>query len=108
MTRRLAGGGIEFADAGEHQLKGQAGPARLWRVVRVVAGVGGAQRMDGLEAPLIQAADAAISEVSDIVGRLRCQPLLDRAAGLSLPESPIEASVRTAPGPEEPGPVGDG
>jgi class 3 adenylate cyclase/predicted ATPase len=51
-TQRLAGGGVGFADAGEHVLKGKAEPARLWRAVRVLAGVGGSQRIDGLEAPL--------------------------------------------------------
>ena len=34
------------------QLKGKAEPQRLWRATRVLAGVGGAQRIDGLEAPL--------------------------------------------------------
>jgi len=52
-TQRLAEGGVEFADAGEHALKGKAEPARLWRAVRVLAGIGGSQRVDGLEAPLI-------------------------------------------------------
>ncbi len=51
-TQRLAGG-VGFADAGEHRLKGKAEPQRLWRTVRVLAGVGGSQRVDGLEAPLI-------------------------------------------------------
>ena len=51
-TRRLAGSAVGFADAGEHQLKGKAEPQRLWRATRVLAGVGGAQRIDGLEAPL--------------------------------------------------------
>ena len=51
-TQRLAGGGIGFADAGEHALKGKAEPARLWRATQVLAGVGGTQRVDGLEAPL--------------------------------------------------------
>jgi class 3 adenylate cyclase/predicted ATPase len=51
-TRRLAEGGVGFADAGEHPLKGKAEPVRLWRAVRVLAGVGGVQRVDGLEAPL--------------------------------------------------------
>ena len=51
-TRRLAEGGVGFADAGEHALKGKAEPVRLWRAVRVLAGVGGSQRVDGLEAPL--------------------------------------------------------
>ena len=51
-TRRLAGAGVGFADAGEHALKGKAEPARLWRAIRVLSGVGGSQRVDGLEAPL--------------------------------------------------------
>jgi class 3 adenylate cyclase/tetratricopeptide (TPR) repeat protein len=51
-TQRLAAGAIGFADAGEHTLKGKAEPARLWRATRVLAGVGGSQRIDGLEAPL--------------------------------------------------------
>jgi class 3 adenylate cyclase/tetratricopeptide (TPR) repeat protein len=51
-TQRLAGSAVGFADAGEHALKGKAEPARLWRATRVLAGVGGSQRIDGLEAPL--------------------------------------------------------
>jgi class 3 adenylate cyclase/tetratricopeptide (TPR) repeat protein len=51
-TQRQAGAGVGFADAGEHALKGKAEPQRLWRATRVLAGVGGAQRVDGLEAPL--------------------------------------------------------
>jgi class 3 adenylate cyclase len=51
-TVQLAGGGVGFADEGPHTLKGKAEPVRLWRATRVLAGVGGAQRIDGLEAPL--------------------------------------------------------
>ena len=51
-TYRLAGSAIGFGDAGEHQLKGKTEPVRLWRATRVLAGVGGSQRVDGLEAPL--------------------------------------------------------
>jgi class 3 adenylate cyclase/tetratricopeptide (TPR) repeat protein len=51
-TYRLAGSAIGFADAGEHTLKGKAGPQHLWRATRVLSAVGGAQRVDGLEAPL--------------------------------------------------------
>jgi class 3 adenylate cyclase/tetratricopeptide (TPR) repeat protein len=51
-TVRLAGGGVGFAEDGLHALKGKAEPLRLWRATRVLAGVGGAQRVDGLEAPL--------------------------------------------------------
>ncbi len=51
-TQRLAGGGVGFADAGERALKGKAEPVGLWRATRVLAGVGGLKRLDGLEAPL--------------------------------------------------------
>jgi class 3 adenylate cyclase len=51
-TQRLAGRAVGFADAGQHQLKGKAEPQNLWRATRVVSAVGGAQRVDGLEAPL--------------------------------------------------------
>jgi class 3 adenylate cyclase/predicted ATPase len=51
-THRLAGAGVGFTEAGEHVLKGKAEPQRLWRATRVLAGVGGTQRVDGLEAPL--------------------------------------------------------
>jgi class 3 adenylate cyclase/tetratricopeptide (TPR) repeat protein len=64
-TQRLAEGGVGFADAGEHQLKGKAEPARLWRATRVLAGVGGSQRVDGLEAPLI-GRDAELRTVREL------------------------------------------
>jgi class 3 adenylate cyclase/predicted ATPase len=51
-TQRLAESAIGFADAGERALKGKTGPQHLWRATRVLAGVGGSQRVDGLEAPL--------------------------------------------------------
>jgi class 3 adenylate cyclase len=51
-TQRLAEHGVGFADAGEHALKGKAEPQRLWRATWVLAGLGGSQRVDGLEAPL--------------------------------------------------------
>jgi len=52
-TWRVARGSVAFADAGEHTLKGKSEPARLWRAERVLSGVGGSQRVDGLEAPLV-------------------------------------------------------
>jgi predicted ATPase len=52
VTRRLAESAVEFTAAGEHALKGKAEPLHLWRAVRVLAGIGGSQRIDGLEAPL--------------------------------------------------------
>jgi class 3 adenylate cyclase/tetratricopeptide (TPR) repeat protein len=64
-TQRLAGSAIEFADAGEHRLKGKAEPQHLWRAVRVLAGVGGSQRVDGLEAPLV-GRDAELRTVREL------------------------------------------
>jgi class 3 adenylate cyclase/tetratricopeptide (TPR) repeat protein len=64
-TQRLAGGGVGFADAGSRRLKGKAEPQRLWRAVRVLAGVGGVQRVDGLEAPLI-GRDAELRTVREL------------------------------------------
>jgi predicted ATPase/class 3 adenylate cyclase len=52
-TWRLARGAVAFTDAGENELKGKSEPVRLWRADRVMSGVGGAQRVDGLEAPLV-------------------------------------------------------
>jgi len=51
-TYRLAGSAVGFTDAGEHQLKGKTELQRLWQATWVLAGMGGGQRVDGLEAPL--------------------------------------------------------
>ena len=64
-THRLAAAAVAFADAGERQLKGKAGPQRLWRAVRVVSAVGGAQRVDGLEGPLV-GRDAELRTVKEL------------------------------------------
>ncbi len=52
-TRLLTAAAITYADAGSHALKGKVDPVPLWSVRAVVAAVGGAQRADGLEAPLV-------------------------------------------------------
>ena len=64
-TQRLAGAGVGFADAGDRALKGKAEPVRLWRATRVLAGVGGLKRLDGLEAPLI-GRDAELRTVREL------------------------------------------
>jgi class 3 adenylate cyclase len=64
-TYRLAGSAVGFADAGEHVLKGKAEPVQLWRATRVLAAVGGSQRVDGLEAPLT-GRDAELRTVKDL------------------------------------------
>ena len=52
-TRLLTSSAISYVDVGSHALKGKVEPVPLWAVRAVVAGVGGAQRADGLEAPLV-------------------------------------------------------
>ncbi len=52
-TRLLTSSAITYVDAGSHQLKGKVDPIPLWSVHAVVAAVGGVQRADGLEAPLV-------------------------------------------------------
>ena len=64
-TQRLVGSAIGFAEAGSHRLKGKAELARLWRATRVLAGVGGVLRVDGLEAPLV-GRDAELRTVREL------------------------------------------
>ena len=52
-TRLLTTSAITYVDVGSHAMKGKADPVPLWAVRAVVAAVGGAQRADGLEAPLV-------------------------------------------------------
>ncbi len=42
VTREATSLAIAYEDAGEHTVKGKSEPLRLWRALRVVAGVGGA------------------------------------------------------------------
>jgi len=44
---------IGYSSAGEHELKGKAEPIRLFTAGQILAGGGGAQRFDGLEAPFL-------------------------------------------------------
>jgi class 3 adenylate cyclase/tetratricopeptide (TPR) repeat protein len=52
-TRRVSEAAIAYEDTGAHELKGKTEPLRLWRATRIVAGVGGALRSAGLEAPFV-------------------------------------------------------
>jgi class 3 adenylate cyclase/tetratricopeptide (TPR) repeat protein len=52
-TWRVAQAGVAFTATGDHLLKGKTEPVPLWQAVRVLANVGGAQRIDGLEAPFV-------------------------------------------------------
>ena len=53
VTRRATEASIAYEDAGTHEVKGREQPVHAWRALRVVAGVGGALRSAGLEAPLV-------------------------------------------------------
>jgi hypothetical protein len=64
-TYLLAGGAIGFASTGEHRLKGKAEAQELLRATRVLSAVGGAQRVDGLEA-LLTGRDAELCTIKDL------------------------------------------
>jgi class 3 adenylate cyclase/tetratricopeptide (TPR) repeat protein len=53
VTRRASEAAIDYEDAGVHQVKGREQPVHAFKAVRVVAGVGGARRSVGLEAPFV-------------------------------------------------------
>ncbi len=50
-TKKLSERAILFEDAGTHELKGKEHPEHLFCAIRVLSGMGGKQRADGLEAP---------------------------------------------------------
>jgi len=52
-TWRAASRAIAFEPAGDQALKGKAAPVPAWRALRVVAGRGGRNRSDALEAPFV-------------------------------------------------------
>ena len=52
-TREATEAAVVYEDSGERTLKGKAEPVRVWRALRVVAGRGGAQKTEGLEAPFV-------------------------------------------------------
>ena len=64
-TQRLAGRGVGFEDVGEYRLKGKTEPVALWRATRVLSSIGGVQRVDGLEAPLV-GRDAELRTVREL------------------------------------------
>jgi class 3 adenylate cyclase/tetratricopeptide (TPR) repeat protein len=53
QTRSLAGGSIDFAEAGLHGLKGKAEPVELFAATAVMGGVGGERSSDRVQAPLV-------------------------------------------------------
>src|SRR3954451_9614003 len=53
VTRAATEAAIAYEDAGTHRMKGREEPVKAWSALRVVAGVGGARRSVGLEAPFV-------------------------------------------------------
>jgi class 3 adenylate cyclase/tetratricopeptide (TPR) repeat protein len=53
VTHRLTEAAIVYQDAGLHDVKGREQSVHAWTALRVVAGVGGALRTAGLEAPFV-------------------------------------------------------
>jgi class 3 adenylate cyclase/tetratricopeptide (TPR) repeat protein len=52
-TKRASEAAVVYEDAGVRELKGKAEAVPVWRAVRVIGGIGGAQRTTGLEAPFV-------------------------------------------------------
>ena len=52
-TRRASERAVVYEDAGSFELKGKEGETRLWKALRVVSGVGGSLKSQGLEAPFV-------------------------------------------------------
>ena len=52
-TRRATEAAIAYEDAGVHELKGKSEPVALWRALRVVAGVRGLMKSEGIEPPFV-------------------------------------------------------
>ena len=65
-TRQVTSASIAYEDAGEHAAKGKREPIQLFRALRTVAGVAGAQRSSGLEAPLV-GRDAQLRLIKDLL-----------------------------------------
>jgi class 3 adenylate cyclase/tetratricopeptide (TPR) repeat protein len=52
-TRRATEQAVVYESAGNHELKGKTGLVPLWRALRVVSGMRGTLKSEGLEAPFI-------------------------------------------------------
>ena len=64
-TRRASEQAIVYEEAGTHELKGKEGETQLWRALRVVSGVGGELRSEGLEAPFV-GRDRELRQIKDL------------------------------------------
>ena len=64
-TRRATEQAIVYEEAGSFELKGKEGETPLWRALRVVSGVGGELRSEGLEAPFV-GRDRELRQIKDL------------------------------------------
>jgi class 3 adenylate cyclase/tetratricopeptide (TPR) repeat protein len=64
-TRRATEQGIVFEEAGSFELKGKEGMIPLWRALRVVSGVRGSLKSQGLEAPFV-GRDRELRQIKDL------------------------------------------
>ncbi len=64
-TRRASERAVVYEDAGAHELKGKEGETQLWRALRIVSGVGGELRSEGLEAPFV-GRDRELRQIKDL------------------------------------------
>ena len=64
-TRRATEQAIVYEDAGSFELKGKEGQAQLWKALRVVSGVRGTLKSQGLEAPFV-GRDRELRQIKDL------------------------------------------
>ena len=64
-TRRATERAIVYQDAGTFELKGKEGETQLWRALRVVSGVRGQLKSEGLEAPFV-GRDRELRQIKDL------------------------------------------
>jgi class 3 adenylate cyclase/tetratricopeptide (TPR) repeat protein len=64
-TRRATEPTIVYEDAGAFELKGKAGSTQLWKALRVVSGVRGSLKSQGLEAPFV-GRDRELRQIKDV------------------------------------------
>jgi predicted ATPase/class 3 adenylate cyclase len=64
-TRRASEQAVVYEAAGSFELKGKEGQTPLWRALRIVSGVGGDLRSEGLEAPFV-GRDRELRQIKDL------------------------------------------
>jgi class 3 adenylate cyclase/tetratricopeptide (TPR) repeat protein len=64
-TRRATEQGVVFEEAGSFELKGKEGLTPLWKALRVVSGVRGSLKSQGLEAPFV-GRDRELRQIKDL------------------------------------------